>query len=633
MLLPVLATVVCASPETFALIVGNNASSTQQLPALQFADDDAMKYALLLQGFLGEDHVQVLTRLDRDSARLFSGQSKGLVAPTRQAVESAFAELKGRLEAARSAGRPTAALFIFAGHGDVDEGRGFLELEDGRWTSEDMERELSALPADAVHVLLDSCNSFFVLNPRKPGGRRFATAKDAAESLARRLPKVGVFLSTSAENETYEWSELGSGIFSHVVRSGLMGGADLDGDGAITYQELQSFVAVATQDIKNPNLRPHVFARGPSGQNSGVLLAAPAKGAVVLKVKADQPTRVQLKDHDGVRWFDLFAEARAPFSIRVPESLAALFEVRVEREAQHWDATLESASGEVELEALGRIASRGAQERGVNDSLRALFQTPYGPSAVKALAESEAGRPEPVYGVSREDLGRLGAVVRHVAEQGRTKRLIGGVGVMSVGAAMGAVALYVGGTGRIFSFGTLQPSSNVNISSIQAVVFGGGALVLLGMGLFELLWHSDAEKLYEKHREALSGSGGPEVVAAIEADLQKQLEDEGRRRGVAKVAGWAMLALGALDLGLGVYWGSHAASVPAFGTVADLAFFSGVMFMSIAVSGLLQGYLFETPTETILRGWQEDPSRSRLKVEPSAFIVPGGGGLSLSARF
>ena len=45
----------------------------------------------------------------------------------------------------------------------------------------------------------------------KPGGRHFATSEDATRALASQLPNVGVFLSTSAEGEAFEWSEIRSG--------------------------------------------------------------------------------------------------------------------------------------------------------------------------------------------------------------------------------------------------------------------------------------------------------------------------------------------------------------------------------------------------------------------------------------
>ncbi len=112
---------------------------------------------------------------------------------------------------------------------------------------------LKSIPSTRSHVILDSCNSFFVLNARKPGGQRLAVTAEAAKSLSDRLPNVGVFLSTSAEAEVFEWSELQSGIFSHAVRSGLLGGADADGDGEVSYDELRGFIEVASQKVKTPS--------------------------------------------------------------------------------------------------------------------------------------------------------------------------------------------------------------------------------------------------------------------------------------------------------------------------------------------------------------------------------------------
>ena len=121
--------------------------------------------------------------------------------------------------------------------GDVQGGRGRLELADGAIDADYLEREvIVSMNADVGHVLLDSCNSFFVLNPRKPGGRRWATPEDTTRGVAQRHPNVGVLLSTNAEADVYEWSQLEAGVFSHEVRSGLTGAADVDGDGQVTYE-------------------------------------------------------------------------------------------------------------------------------------------------------------------------------------------------------------------------------------------------------------------------------------------------------------------------------------------------------------------------------------------------------------
>jgi hypothetical protein len=245
---------------SLALIVANNRSAQLGRPPLQYAAMDGAKYHELFASFLGEENTVLLTDLDRDTARLFPGLVASARSPTRANVDEAVRSLARRAAEARRAGRLVRFYFAFAGHGDVDKGRGFLELIDGPFTSDDLDALLRRIGASEAHVILDSCNSFFVVNPRRPGGRRFGTPRDAAENLARRLPNVGVFLSTSAEAEVYEWSELQSGVFSHAVRSGLMGAADARHNGRITYQELAAFLDTASAEIKNPLFRPRALA-------------------------------------------------------------------------------------------------------------------------------------------------------------------------------------------------------------------------------------------------------------------------------------------------------------------------------------------------------------------------------------
>src|SRR4029079_8077351 len=97
------------------------------------------------------------------------------------------------------------------------------ELEDGRFFREDLEALLVRVPAVRAHVLLDACNSVYMLASRKPGGTLFATPEDVERSMRARLAHVGTFLSTSADAQVYEWSQIESGVFSHAVRSGLSG--------------------------------------------------------------------------------------------------------------------------------------------------------------------------------------------------------------------------------------------------------------------------------------------------------------------------------------------------------------------------------------------------------------------------
>src|SRR5580692_4773155 len=113
------------------------------------------------------DDVELLTDFDRDSARLFPDEVKVAREPTKANVLAAAERMAARARQAQAAGKPVAFYFVFAGHGDVDRGRGFLEVRDGRLTSDDLEALLRGIPATRAHVILDSCNSFFVLNPRR----------------------------------------------------------------------------------------------------------------------------------------------------------------------------------------------------------------------------------------------------------------------------------------------------------------------------------------------------------------------------------------------------------------------------------------------------------------------------------
>jgi hypothetical protein len=375
-------------PATLAIVVGNNRSSKPGRPPLHYADDDAAKYFHLFSALTGEGDTLLLTELDRDTARLFPellGRSRP---PTGVELRAAGEALGRRAAALQAAGRPVRLYFVFAGHGDVEAGQGFIELTDGPFTADDLQELLQGVAATETHVILDSCNAYFVVNPRKPGGQRFVTPQDAAERLARRLPDVGVFLSTSAQAETFEWSELQAGIFSHAVRSGLLGAADANGDGLVSYQELAGFVETAAAGIRNPRYRPRLFARGPNGDDVRAILEVPPTARARLLVDEAGPVRVALRDADGLRWLDAHKEAGATLRTWLPPGRSGTVEVErlgfdqaggVERVASY---RLEQ--GGVEPVRLASLApwAPNVSRRGADEIFRSLFDHPYGPRAL-----------------------------------------------------------------------------------------------------------------------------------------------------------------------------------------------------------------------------------------------------------
>jgi hypothetical protein len=139
-----------------------------------------------------------------------------------------------------------------------------------------------------------------VINPRKPGGRRWATPQDMALGFSARHPEVGLFLSTNSDEEVFEWSELESGVFSHEVRSGLTGAADVNRDGTVTYADLAGFVAEANRGIPRESLRPQIFASGPRGDQQASLFSARALQGRRLSFGPEQ-ARIWVRDAGGER--------------------------------------------------------------------------------------------------------------------------------------------------------------------------------------------------------------------------------------------------------------------------------------------------------------------------------------------
>jgi len=378
---------------SLVLIVASNRGVRAGRAPLQYADDDGAKYHEVFATIAGEENTILLADFDRDTARLFPRLLEKARSPSRAQLDRAVSRLAARSAELRRAGRAVRFHFVFAGHGDVDGGRGFLELSDGPFTADDLQRLLRAVGASESHVILDSCNSFFVVNPRKPGGRRFPTPRDAAEALARRLPDVGVFLSTSAQADVYEWSELQSGVFSHAVRSGLMGAADASGDGGVSYEELAAFVDTAVAAIKNPNFRPRVFARGPNGEDERAILDLPS-ARTALVVDDAGPVRLAVRDLDGLRWLDAHAEAASVLRLWFPPSVSQRLEIDRLAGGEAGvlvEATLRlpaASERPVRLAALAPSAPVLAM-RGAGEIFRALFARPFGPAALASWQDGK----------------------------------------------------------------------------------------------------------------------------------------------------------------------------------------------------------------------------------------------------
>ena len=68
----------------------------------------------------------------------------------------------------------TVLYVVYAGHGNVSAGQGYIALEDARLTGADIARVIiDGVRADENHLIIDACYSFYLAYARGPGGRRF----------------------------------------------------------------------------------------------------------------------------------------------------------------------------------------------------------------------------------------------------------------------------------------------------------------------------------------------------------------------------------------------------------------------------------------------------------------------------
>ncbi len=609
---------------SFAVIIGNNRSLGARRPDLHYADDDAARYFEILQT-IAPGRVSLLAEFDRDTARLFPDAKKFAMPPTLGNLRRMGKQISEQVQAAAEAGYQTEVYFVFAGHGDVAAGEGFIELSDARFHASQLESWLQQVPFGRAHVILDSCNSFFMLGVRKPGGRHFVTSEDAARSLAARMPNVGVFLSTSAEGEAFEWSEIQSGIFSHVVRSGLLGAADANLDGSVSYTELAAFVDTATADVRNPNMRPHVYARGPGAvDNTPIARPSAMRGVRRFRLGDASSLRIRLRDSSGLPLLDAHTEAHGSLRFALPSAWAE--GAVVERASAHAGSGLEvlaryalPAPPTVITLASLEAAHHQSAPRGPAETFRTLFAQPFGPAAVRRFIQALSHEPPPVYGVSKQDILRMQLVLDELARVERGRRLSEGVGATGFGAL-----LVVGGAS------VLHAASDAPRSEQRKDYWLGGSLLTLGSlmvvgGSGSLLAPTEGEQAAVEFRKAVtSGEDTAQAFARADRRIQQMIADRASERVAGVVVGSVLLGLTTLGL---VYDELQPAS--ANQRLRDRMSWGA----SLVGGGLLltDSLLADTPSETLTHIWRDDPSINQYQT--SVGLVQDGAMLSVSGKF
>jgi hypothetical protein len=212
--------------------------------------------------------------------------------------------------------------------------------------------------------------------------RRFATGG----GLARR-PDVGLLLSTTSARESHEWAGFQAGIFSHEVRSGLYGAADLDGDGRISYLEIAAFVNRANAAIPNERFRPDVFAHAPvaSADLAADLIDLRQATGRRLRVDADaQASHYLFEDTLGVRLADFHNARGRSLWLLLPDGDRGLF---VRRTSDEQEFVIPDGPAVVDLAELTPRPSSDLTRGGSAEyAFNLLFSLPFDDDAVSTYA-------------------------------------------------------------------------------------------------------------------------------------------------------------------------------------------------------------------------------------------------------
>lgn len=384
-----------AAPARLSVIIGYDGEEGGERTKLAYADDDAAR--VYLASLQESDQAWLLTTFDRDSARLFPELTETARAPTRVELAHVLGEAFWRLRALHDAGRRTELVFYFAGHGDVSaSGEGFLVFKDGALTRTELATQVvRGSPADVNHVLIDACASYFMV----ARGDATATAVPLTPALLDVMKpqskgnddawaRTGTLVSTSDSSAVHETSELGSGVFSYLLRSALAGAGDIDGDGRVEYAEAAAFIAAASAAIDDPRARLAVHSRAPAQRPHaalGDLRRGKERRFLSIEAGAGGESSVRVLDEHGVP----YAEVRPGAGVRLALHGSAFFVVQVGKR----EATLvPRRAGAYALSSLHFEDS--PQSRGRSGAFASLFARPFDASFFEGwLAVSSLPKP------------------------------------------------------------------------------------------------------------------------------------------------------------------------------------------------------------------------------------------------
>jgi hypothetical protein len=423
-----------AEPAPLVLALGSNTASGVDLPALQFADDDAAAAVELFGA--DPERTWLLTTLDADSQERFPQLAQRARPPTLQELLRATSEAAQRVTRLQAQGEHPVVVVWLVGHGAFGaDGQPFVALQDGALTQQLLWRKVLAPLAHAhrVHVVLDACHAEAMVRSRAllQATSGVEVRRQFLEPGMLRADNVGYLAAAGAAQKTFEWQEMRAGVFSALVRAGLRGAANANADGCVTYDEVAAFVTASLQGIAIPEARPRVTAR-PPGVEHGAPLACSGWFAGNATLNADMGSmgQVHVEDARGV-WL---AGGRFETGHRVNLWLPTGHPLVLRADSGEWPLE-PSGDGLVALgpHPLERASlPRGAVERAMREG---LFSVSFGPGFLRGF-QARPNLPD-----AAPQQGSVAAPSRHLAAWASAPFL--SVALVAAGVTMASLAAAV----------------------------------------------------------------------------------------------------------------------------------------------------------------------------------------------
>ncbi len=412
----------------FAIVLGVNQPISKNLNVLRYADDDAVAmHSLLIQAGVAS---VLLVEPDEATTQLhpkvhINGP------PTLDSLLAAFELVNNKMTEVMEQGYSTELLFFYSGHGDVDQGEGYVALRDGKLTKTILFNSvLSQSSATYNHVVIDACKSYYLVYDKGPGGYRtdYRYPFDTPQ-LPTALENTGFILSASSDRNSHEWERFQAGIFSHEVRSGIRGGADVNTDGRITYAELGAFLDSANKSIANDKLRPIFLVKPPGNpvKNLGIPILIWPRSRNELTVDVSYLGHFYLENAQGVRHLDVHPAANQQLTLHLPPERPLFVrkaDESIELVIQRRDDPQLSAVAPRPFE----IARKGAQHLAFEE----LFAQPFSSGNVREFTEE-----------FRDQTQREQQITQELVFTKKRRKVVKSV---ALGTALGATALGLGAT-------------------------------------------------------------------------------------------------------------------------------------------------------------------------------------------